>query len=107
MTTDASITSGKGTRLPLITILPKSNQFSIHVQNGPYTRGYNVPFELNQWYKLEVNHYKMGPRRSMIIWHVDGIEKQRIIQRLFRNLQMLNVLLQVLFKDRCKVWYEI
>ena len=80
MTSVESILSGAGSRLPHITIMPNENKFLIDVYNGQTYRYAYVVFELNKWYKLEVNHYKIGPRRSMIIWHVDKVEKKRITQ---------------------------
>ena len=80
MTSDESMSIGPGTRLPLITVMPNRNEFSVNVQTTQAHTAAYATFQLNQWYKLEVNHYKMGPRRSMIIWHVDEVEKKRIVQ---------------------------
>eukprot|EP00111_Clytia_hemisphaerica_P006657 TCONS_00019262-protein len=80
MTSDPSESYGPARRIPLITTLPNKNEFAMHVHNGQIQKSKNVPFQLNQWYSLEINHYRIGPRRSMIIWHADGVEKYRVMQ---------------------------
>ena len=90
MTSDESMIMGPGTRLPLITILPNQNKFKIFVQTSQANNALLASFQLSQWYRLEVNHYKLGPKRWMIIWHFDGVEKKRVIQEAvseFTNVQ--------------------